>query len=89
MGKVIINKSRCEVSLVEQEAIDYVSTAYFEPKFVCFLGLSLVFLVFRITLKHFLEGFLVRLTKSFTKNPSRNCISWILMGNKPERVFGL
>ena len=30
--KVIIHKSRGEVFLVEQDIIDYVSTAYFEPK---------------------------------------------------------
>ena len=30
--KVIIDKSRGEVSLVEQDIIDYVSTAYFDPR---------------------------------------------------------
>ena len=30
--KVIIHKLRGEVSLVEQDTIDYVSTAYFEPE---------------------------------------------------------
>ena len=30
--KVIIHKLRGEVSLVVQDTIDYVSTAYFEPK---------------------------------------------------------
>jgi hypothetical protein len=29
---VIIHKSRSEVSVVEQDTIEYVSTAYFEPK---------------------------------------------------------
>ena len=42
----------------------------------------LVFLVIKITLKRFLEGFLVRLTKSLTKNPSRNRFNVILMGKK-------
>ena len=32
LTKVIIHKSRGEVSLVGQDTIDYVSTAYFEPK---------------------------------------------------------
>ena len=40
-----------------------------------------------ITLKRFLEGFLVRLTKSLTKNPSRNRISWILMGKMMTKNF--
>ena len=31
-SSVIIHKSRGEVFLVEQDIIDYVSTAYFEPK---------------------------------------------------------
>ena len=30
-SKVIIHKLRGEVSLVEQDIVDYVSTAYFEP----------------------------------------------------------
>ena len=30
--KSFIHKSRCEVSLVEQEIIDYVSTSYLRPK---------------------------------------------------------
>ena len=30
--KSIIHKSRGEVSLVEQDTIDYISTDYFEPK---------------------------------------------------------
>jgi hypothetical protein len=30
--KVIIDKSRGELPLLEQDTIDYVSTAYFEPK---------------------------------------------------------
>ena len=34
--KVITPKSRGEVSLVEQDTIDYVCTAYFEPKKIFF-----------------------------------------------------
>ena len=32
MHKVVIHKSCSEVSLLEQDIIDYVSTAYFQPK---------------------------------------------------------
>ena len=31
-GKVIIHMSRSEVPLVEQDIVDYVYTAYFDPK---------------------------------------------------------
>ena len=44
--------------------------------------LGLVFLVIKITLKRFLEEFLVRLLVSLTKNPSRNRFNVISMTKK-------
>ena len=52
--------------------------------------LSLVFLVIKMTLKRFLEGFLLSLTKSLTKNPSRKRFDVILMGKKaPKSITDL
>ena len=60
---------------------------------------TLVFLVIKIPLQRFLEGFLVRLlvsltknpsrNRSLTKNPSRNRFNVILMGKKTRLMYSV
>ena len=49
-AKIIIHKSRGEVSLVEQDTIDFVSTGYFEQK--------IIFVFIKEILCNFLVGML-------------------------------
>ena len=65
-----------------QQTLPKTVALHWHPWFQFPNALSLVFLPIKITLKQFIERFLVRQTKSLTKNPSRNRFNVFLMTKK-------
>jgi hypothetical protein len=78
--KVITHKSRGEVSLVEEDTIDYVSTAYLEPK--NFFKPNSIFFI-----KKILYDFLVQTVQRSNAHDQPNFIFSVLpTGPKPAQI---